>query len=120
MPALSVLFVLMLAVVPLWRLRNLDLLAALSLLATVILFQHGYLRLSVLAVLPGLGYLAVRCAWHGLGPGVGEPDSTPLLDRVTRGWESAQRVRVLRLAHLARRRLGTALSFRPGSVQNGG
>jgi Glycosyltransferase family 87 len=94
---LSMLFVLMVGVVPLRRLRNLDLLAVLSLLATVVLLQDGYLTASVLAVLPSLGYLLFRCAWRGLGFGGDPAASTPLFDQLTRGWEPRQRVRVLRL-----------------------
>ncbi|HEY5318710.1 MAG TPA: hypothetical protein VIJ20_12050 [Solirubrobacteraceae bacterium] len=111
--ALGVLFVLMAGVAPLRRLRNLDVLAATTLVIPVVLFQHGYLNGSVLAAVPGLGYLMLRCAWRGLGPPevsppaeVGrraslqrapKPPATPLFEHVTREWEPGQRIRILRL-----------------------
>ena len=94
---LGALFVLMAGVAPLRRRRNLDVAAALSLLIPVILFQHGYLSASVLAALPGLGYLLVRCAWRGLGRERDSAPSTSLFERLTARWEPGQRVRVLRL-----------------------
>ena len=48
------------------RLRNLDVAAALS-LVSVLLFQHRYMDPSVLAAVPGLVYLLVRCAGKALG-----------------------------------------------------
>lgn len=93
---LSALFILMVGVLPVRRLRNLDLAAVLSLVATVILVQHGYVDAGTLAALPGLVYLAARLARRGLGYGPDQADSRPLLDWVTRGWEAEQRVRVLR------------------------
>jgi hypothetical protein len=52
--ALSALFVLMTAVAPWRRLRNLDVVAALSLVTAVVLFEYRYLTASVLAAAPGL------------------------------------------------------------------
>jgi hypothetical protein len=98
---LSLMFILMLGVVPLRRMRNLDVLAVLSLLAAVILYQHGYLRSSVLAVLPGLGYLSLRCAWRGLVSDGGQADSTPIFEWATRSLDPGRRVRVLRVLLLA-------------------
>ena len=49
---LCLLFVLMAAVTPWWRLRNLDVIAALSFLPAVLLFQHRYLSASMLAAAP--------------------------------------------------------------------
>jgi hypothetical protein len=96
--ALSLLFVLMAAVRPIWRLRNLDLLATLSLVGTVILLQHGFLSASVLVVLPGLGYLLWRCVRSALGGGGGASSpSTALFDELTARWSAAQRVRLLRM-----------------------
>ena len=65
--ALCALFVLMAGVSPWRRLRNLDVAAALSLLLSVLLFQHRYVDPSVLAAVPGLVYLLVRCAGKALG-----------------------------------------------------
>lgn len=100
--ALSALFVLMLAVAPLSRLRNLDVIAALSLTTTVPLFQHGFLKYSVIAILPGLGWLMARCLRHGLGTGDRRAlrDELPLFDWITRRWASEQRVRALRIVAL--------------------
>jgi hypothetical protein len=80
---LSALFILMLGVVPLRRARNLDALTVLSLVATVILFQRGYLSASVLAVVPGLCCLALRCALRGFGFGR-PPPALSLLAQGTR------------------------------------
>jgi hypothetical protein len=97
---LTVLFVAMLAVLPLWRLRNLDLLATLSLVATVPLFQHGYLNTSVVVVAPGLVYLIVRCTWHALGRTRVRSSTVPLFDCMARRWQPTQRVRFLRMVLL--------------------
>ncbi|HUA06033.1 MAG TPA: hypothetical protein VMB27_19145 [Solirubrobacteraceae bacterium] len=94
--ALSALFVLMAGVSPWRRLRNLDVLAALSLLLSVLLFQHRYIDESVLAAVPGLTYLLVRCAAKALGPPRAPAPSTPLLTVVTPGLDPARRVRWLR------------------------
>src|SRR5579875_3072942 len=59
---LGVLFALMLGVVPLLRMRNLDVLAALSLLAPVVLFEHSYVAASAISAVPGMLWLTVRCA----------------------------------------------------------
>ena len=98
---LAALFVLMAGVAPWRRLRNLDVVAALSLVAPMLLLQQRYIDASVLAAVPGLGYLMLRCAFRALGPGSGPTPSTPLLDLLTRGWDPGQRVRLLRLVLLA-------------------
>ena len=98
---LAALFVLMAGVAPLRRLRNLDVLAATTLVTPVVLFQHGYLNGSVLAALPGLVYLMLRCAWRGLGPARDPTPTTPLFEHLTRSWEPGQRLRVLRMALVA-------------------
>jgi hypothetical protein len=95
---LCALFVLMTAVTPWWRLRNLDVVASLSLVASVVLFQHRYLNASLLEAAPGLVYLLVRCARRALGPSAETPVSTPLLAAITTGVDPARRVRWLRAA----------------------
>jgi hypothetical protein len=95
---LSAVFVLMVGVVPLRRLRNLDVLATLSLLPTVVALQHRYIAFSAISAAPGVCYLIARCAWRGLGGGGPPPSSVPLVDQLTRRWPSAQRVHVLRAA----------------------
>ncbi len=93
---LSALFVLMAGVSPWRRLRNLDVAAALSLLLSVLLFQHRYIDRSVLAAVPGLTYLLLRCAGKALGPPRTPAPSTPLLAVITPGVDPARRVRWLR------------------------
>src|SRR5579884_1684171 len=94
---LAIVFVLAGAVAPLRRLRNLDVAAALSLTAPVVLLQHRYLAASVLAAVPGIAYLSARCAWRALGPDPRAPaPQTPLFDLLTRGWEPAHRASILR------------------------
>lgn len=98
---LALLFVLMAGVAPLRRLRNLDVAAALSLIAPAVLLQKRYLDLSVLSAVPGLGYLMVRAALVALGPQRKSKPSAPLFDHITRGLGSHERVRVLRLLFVA-------------------
>jgi len=95
---LSVLFLLVTAVVPWRRIRNLDALAVLSFVLSVVLFQHRYLDASLLAAGPGLLYLAVRCAWRGLGPATAPAPSRPLLTALARRAGARSRVRWLRVA----------------------
>jgi len=99
-PALLVgwcaLFLLMSAVAPWRRLRNLDAVAAVSLVVPVVLFQHRYLSASVLAAAPGMFYLLVRCAIRALGPAREAAPSRPLLDILTPRMDPARRVRWLR------------------------
>jgi Glycosyltransferase family 87 len=93
---LCALFVLMCGVAPWRRLRNLDVVAALSLVTAVVLFQHRYLTASVEAAGPGMLYLLLRCAGRALGPGREPPPSTSLLAVITPGLDPARRVRWLR------------------------
>jgi hypothetical protein len=104
--SLSVLFVLMAGVAPVRRLRNLDVLAGLSFVVPAVLLQRRYLDASVVAALPGLGYLMLRCAWVGLGPGSTPAPSTPLFEALTSELDATARVRVLRVLAVA-----TALVF---------
>jgi hypothetical protein len=94
---LVVVFVLMTAVWPLWRLRNLDALVAAGTALSVILFNHWTLTRMVLVSYPTMIYLAVRCAWQALAPPACRLPATPLYDHLTRSWAAEQRVRVLRL-----------------------
>jgi Glycosyltransferase family 87 len=94
---LSALFVLMAAVSPWRRLRNLDVVAALSLLLSVLLFQHRYVEESVLAAVPGLTYMLLRCAGKALGRRREPAPSTPLLTVISPGVDPGRRVRWLRV-----------------------
>jgi hypothetical protein len=102
MLGLAAAFVLVTAVTPLRRIRNLDVAAAVSLVAPVFLLQYRYLGASVLSAVPGLSYLMVRCAVVALAesrsPG---PACTPLFEAVTTGWTTVQRARVLRVTLIA-------------------
>jgi hypothetical protein len=95
---LAVVFLLMAAVAPLRRMRNLDAVAALSLTAPLVLLEHRYLGASVLAAAPGTVYLACRCAWVALRPAARtKPQpATALFVALTRGWGTRRRAFVLR------------------------
>src|SRR5215218_398408 len=104
-------FLLATAVVPLRRIRNVDVAALLALVLPVLLLNERLLVASTLAALPSLLWLTGRCAWLALGPqkagfalrpsqasGLRATSQTPLLDVLTPTWGDAQRVRILRLA----------------------
>jgi hypothetical protein len=104
-------FLLATAVVPLRRIRNLDVAALLALVVPVLLLNERLLVASTFAALPSLLWLAGRCAWIALGPqdggfalrpsqasGLQATSHRPLLDALTPAWSDAQRVRLLRLA----------------------
>lgn len=96
---LALVFIMMAGVWPWRRVRNLDVGAALSLIAPVVLIQHRFLDASVLAALPGLLYLLGRCLWTAFWPG-NEPASAPLLSLLTAGTRSAVVIRWMRIALL--------------------
>ena len=98
---LAALFVLMTAVAPLWRLRNLDVVAVLSLLAPVALLKARYIEASVLASAAPMLYLLGRCASYGLGERRPAAPSTPLWSLATSGLDVRARVRILRLVAIA-------------------
>lgn len=94
---LTLLFVLMSAVWPLWRLRNLDVLAAASLVLSVILFNRWLLGRQVAISYAALAYLALRSVWWATRRAPAEKPSAALFDRVTELWAPVQRLRCLRL-----------------------
>lgn len=98
---LAVVFVLMTAVWPLWRMRNLDVLVVTSLSLSVVLFNRGELATMVLVTYPALIYLALRSAWWGLGNRRGGSPATPLYSHLTRRWSEPERLRTLRLGAVA-------------------
>ena len=93
---LSLLFVLMGAVTPWRRLRNLDVIAALAFLPAVLLFQHRYLSASMLAAAPPMIYLLLRCGLVAFGPESRAEPARPLLSALTPGLDPARRVKWLR------------------------
>jgi hypothetical protein len=97
---LCALFVLMTAVTPWRRVRNLDVAASLSLVVSVVLFQHRYVNVSLIEVAPGMAYLLARCVRRALGPSAESATSTPLLAAITPNVDPARRVRWLRVALL--------------------
>ena len=99
--ALAALFVLMAGVWPLRRARNIDAMAAASLVVPVVLLQQRYLGASVLAALPGLLWLLGRSLWWAFADHAVAAPSQSLFGVLTRSWPSARRVRVLRLLLLA-------------------
>src|SRR5205823_1564988 len=94
---LAALFIVMTAVVPLRRIRNLDVAALCSFLAPVLLLQRRYIAASVISALPGLLYLSARCAFVALGPGTRPAEATPLYAALGRGSTVAGRIRLLRV-----------------------
>lgn len=98
---LAALFMLMGGVLPLRRLRNLDLAAALSLLVPVVILRARYVEASVVAAAPGLIYLLARSAWQGLAPARVSAPATPVWQVLAGRLEIGLRLRVLRLLLLA-------------------
>jgi Glycosyltransferase family 87 len=94
---LSALFVVMTAVSPWRRLRNLDVAVVVSLLGSMVLFQHRYIADSLTVAGVAMVYLGLRCAFQGLGPGAARGPSTPLLTAITPRLDAARRVRWLRV-----------------------
>jgi hypothetical protein len=98
---LAVLFALMTGVWPILRLRNLDVLVALSTTLSVVLLNAETPEAQMLATAPALLYLACRCAWRALaGPRRAAP-ATPIYEILTGRCELAVQVRILRLAAVA-------------------
>ena len=98
---LSVVFVLMTAVWPLRRLRNLDVLALTVSTASIVLLNGALLGRTVVFGAAVLLYLGLRCAWVAFGrPPPGAP-AISLFEALTAGWEHRQRVRLLRALALA-------------------
>ncbi len=98
---LSILFILMTAVWPLWRLRNLDVLVLASTALSVVLFNRWLLTRMVMVSYPAMIYLALRCAWAALAPDRRTPPATPLYEHLTRTWSEQQQLRVLRSVAIA-------------------
>jgi hypothetical protein len=91
-------FLLATAVVPLRRVRNLDVAALLALVVPLVLLDGRLVAASMLTAVPSLLWLTGRCAWTALGRSRAPAPATPLLDALTPAWSDRQRVRMLRLA----------------------
>lgn len=98
---LSVAFMLVTAVWPLWRLRNLDVLVATSTVLAVVLFNRWMLTWMVAVSYPALLYLVARCLGHAARSRHDPAPAVPLYDHLTRQWAPRQRLRVLRLVVFA-------------------
>jgi hypothetical protein len=98
---LSAVFVLVTAAWPLWRIRNLDVLALATFTLSVAFYNRGLLERMSMVTYPALLYLAIRCAWWALGPRRSGAPSVALYDHLTRRWSSAERIRVLHFVTLA-------------------
>jgi len=113
---LTVVFVLMTAVWPLWRVRNLDVLVVAGSTLSVAYYNRGMLTDMALVSYPALAYLGVRCGWWALGRSREPAPSMPLYGRLTEGWTTAQRVRILRLVALAMALVVAMVGFTSTSV----
>ena len=98
---LSAVFVLMAAVWPLWRIRNLDVAVAASTAFSIVLFNRWMLDRMVYVSYAAMAYLAIRCAWRALGPQRAERPARPIYEELTRSWTATQQVRLLRLLALS-------------------
>ena len=98
---LCAVFVLMAAVWPLWRIRNLDVAVAASTAFSIVLFNRWMLDRMVYVSYAAMAYLAIRCAWRALGPQRAERPATPIYEQLTRSWTATQQVRLLRLLALS-------------------
>jgi hypothetical protein len=98
---LAVVFLLMTAVWPLWRLRNLDCLVAAGTALSVVFLNRWTLDRMVLVSYPAMIYLALRCVSKGLAPPGLRLPATPLYDHLTRRWSDEQRIRLLRVMVVA-------------------
>jgi hypothetical protein len=98
---MTAVFVLMAGVWPLWRLRNLDVLALAGFALSVAFYDRGLLSRMALLSYSALGYLAVRSAWWGLRADRAVRPSVPLYDHVTHSLGNTERARILRVIAVA-------------------
>jgi hypothetical protein len=97
---LAVLFVVMTAVWPLWRVRNLDVLVSAASSAAIVLLNDAMLGRTVQVGAAALLYLGLRCVWRAFGPVRAPAPAVPLFDALTNRLSDEQRLRVLRMAAL--------------------
>jgi hypothetical protein len=94
---MSIVFVLMTAVAPLRRIRNLDVLIAVATASAIVLFNAFMTARMVLVAYPLMVYMAIRCAVIAFGRQAAAQPQTPLYERLTQRLSDAQRIRILRL-----------------------
>jgi Glycosyltransferase family 87 len=94
---LALVFLLMTAVWPLRRIRNLDALAATGTMAAVVLLNGGLVARMVAVSYPLMIYLAARCAWRAFVPRRPAAPARPLFDVIASRWSVGQRLRLLRI-----------------------
>jgi hypothetical protein len=104
---MALLFVLATATVPLFSLRNLDVLVFATLTLPVWLLNEGLIYASVLVTYPLLAYLVARLLWAGLG-GARPPARSSLYWHLTADWQPSERGRLLKLV-LAGLAVGTTI-----------
>jgi hypothetical protein len=98
---MSIVFVLMTAVMPLRRIRNLDVLIVVATASAIFLFNAFMTARMVLVAYPLMVHLAIRCAVIALGGQAAAKPETPLFEALTERLSGAQRIRILRFVLLA-------------------
>src|SRR5436305_5203520 len=94
---LTAVFLLMTGVWPLWRARNLDVLALCSFALSVAFYDRGELSRMAILSYSALTYLAIRSAWWALARDRRPRSWVPLYDFLTTSWTENERARVLRV-----------------------
>jgi hypothetical protein len=113
---LAILFVLMTAVRPLWRLRNLDVLVAASTTLSILLLNAETPELEMLATMPALLYLACRCACRALRGAGHEGEVTPIFELVTRRCSQTTQLRLLRVTGVTLTVIVVMVGYSSGAV----
>jgi hypothetical protein len=100
---LAAIFILMTAVAPLARIRNLDVAATVALTLPMVLKQHGYPGATMLTAAVALSYLGLRCLCWALADAQASqaPEQAPLYELITRRLSAGERVRVLWMVAIA-------------------
>jgi hypothetical protein len=113
---LAILFVLMTAVRPLSRLRNLDVLVAASTTLSILLLNAATPELEMLATMPALLYLACRCGCRALRGAGHEGEVTPIFELVTRRCSQTTQLRLLRLMGVTLTLIVVMVGYSSGAV----
>jgi Glycosyltransferase family 87 len=113
---LAILFVLMTAVKPLWRLRNLDVLVAVSTTLSILLLNAETPELEMLATVPALLYLACRCACRALRGAAPGGEAVPLYEIVTSRCAQTTQLRLLRFTAVTIALIVVMVGYSSGAV----